>query len=87
MVADKRKRAGGTVYPAKMKFGDGYKLIPLRVARGSKLEPNHTHIRFSHPMPLTSPRPALLLLVQAHARQQRQAEAAQRQHRQGAQAE
>jgi hypothetical protein len=29
MVADKRRRAGGTAYPAKMKFGDGYKLIPL----------------------------------------------------------
>ena len=29
MVADKQKRAGGTAYPAKMKFGDGYRLQPL----------------------------------------------------------
>ena len=28
-VADKQKRAGGTVYPARMAFGDGYKLVPL----------------------------------------------------------
>ena len=29
MVSDKQKRAGGTAYPAKMKFGDGYRLQPL----------------------------------------------------------
>ena len=28
-VADRQPRAGGTVYPAKMVFGDGYKLMPL----------------------------------------------------------
>jgi len=28
-ISDKQKRAGGTVYPAKMVFGDGYKLEPL----------------------------------------------------------
>ena len=28
-VSEKQKRAGGTVYPAKMVFGDGYRLEPL----------------------------------------------------------
>mmetsp|Transcript_16892 Transcript_16892/g.43373 ORF Transcript_16892/g.43373 Transcript_16892/m.43373 type:complete len:312 (-) Transcript_16892:195-1130(-) len=28
-VSDKQSRAGGTVYPAKMNFGDGYQLMPL----------------------------------------------------------
>jgi hypothetical protein len=28
-VSEKQKRAGGTVYPAKMAFGDGYRLEPL----------------------------------------------------------
>jgi len=30
-VADKQARSGGTVYPAKMQWGDGYKLEPLLV--------------------------------------------------------
>jgi len=34
MVSDKQQRAGGTVYPAKMAFGDGYRLLPLLTPEG-----------------------------------------------------
>ena len=30
-VSDKKKRAGGTAYPAKMQWGDGYRLEPVLV--------------------------------------------------------
>ena len=29
LVKHKKKRVGGTAYPAKMRFGDGYRLLPL----------------------------------------------------------
>lgn len=33
-VADKQPRAGGSIYPEKMQFGDGYKLVPLLTPEG-----------------------------------------------------